>query len=286
MEQASGPVVTSSSDPYLIIQTESETRHLPLVGTDFWTIGRSQDNSIVLLDWQVSRRHAVLSRNKTGDFCLLDLNSRNGSFVNKNRINSPITLRNGDRLIMGQIKLELRAPSETLLVESSGSSKTVLMTQLSKTQGKLWQAALVSQGISVTWEPSTANLTQVINHIEESGQKLPDLLLLDIRALKPSPYAFCRWFRKHYPDLKIVLTSATVSPARRQWVMDQGAIDLLPGFQAENLLADITAVVEQIKRILEVLDWQVLEQQDLLPALASISHRENLPETPASRKEQ
>lgn len=254
MEQAFEPVVTSSPNPLLIIQTESQTRRLPLVGTDFWTIGRSQDNLIVLPDRQVSRRHAVLSRNQTGDFCLLDLDSRNGSFVNEQRISFPIILRNGDHLAMGQTKLKLHAPSETLLTQLSSYTKTILMTQSTKTQGELWHTALTSRGISVSWEPSTTNLTQAVNHIEESGQKLPDLLLLDIRTLKPSPYVFCRWLRKHYPDLKIVLTSATVSPARRQWVIDQGAVDLLPGFQAENSLTDIVAAAEYIKSILQDLD--------------------------------
>jgi len=48
---------------------------------------------------------------ETGEFYLIDLGSRNGSFVNDRRVSVPVTLHNGDRLTFGQTELEFYCPS-------------------------------------------------------------------------------------------------------------------------------------------------------------------------------
>lgn len=48
---------------------------------------------------------------ENGDFYLIDLGSRNGSFVNGRRVSVPVTLRNSDRLTFGQTELEFYCPS-------------------------------------------------------------------------------------------------------------------------------------------------------------------------------
>ncbi len=47
----------------------------------------------------------------TGDFYLIDLGSRNGSFVNGRRVSIPVILRNGDSLTFGQTELEFHCPT-------------------------------------------------------------------------------------------------------------------------------------------------------------------------------
>jgi adenylate cyclase len=48
---------------------------------------------------------------ETGEFYLIDLGSRNGSFVNGRRVSIPVTLHNGDRLTFGQTELEFYCPT-------------------------------------------------------------------------------------------------------------------------------------------------------------------------------
>ena len=50
------------------------------------TIGRAEDNDVVLSDMLVSRRHAELRPSADGSFQLVDLGSDNGTFVNGRRI--------------------------------------------------------------------------------------------------------------------------------------------------------------------------------------------------------
>jgi adenylate cyclase len=61
----------------------------------------------------------MLQRMETGEFYLIDLGSRNGSFVNGRRVSVPVTLHNGDRLTFGQTELEFYCPVTDPLTDSS-----------------------------------------------------------------------------------------------------------------------------------------------------------------------
>jgi adenylate cyclase len=125
------PVVTLRSTPYLLLPTDTGNRYLPLVGSNCWTVGRSDDNNFVLSDRWISRNHAMLQCTETGDFYLIDLGSRNGSFVNGRRVSIPVTLRNGDRLTFGQTDLEFHCPATTREEElSQGKDKETLTSTL------------------------------------------------------------------------------------------------------------------------------------------------------------
>jgi adenylate cyclase len=100
-----------TSVPYLLLKTESGNRYLPLVGSHCWTVGRSDDNNFVIPDRWISRNHAMLQCMETGEFYLIDLGSRNGSFVNGRRVSVPVTLRNGDHLTFGQTELDFFTPT-------------------------------------------------------------------------------------------------------------------------------------------------------------------------------
>lgn len=103
-------MVTTQPTPHLLLRTDSGYRRLLLTGNNCWTIGRSEDNNFVLPDRWISRNHAMLQFMETGEFYLIDLGSRNGSFVNGRRVSIPVTLHNGDRLTFGQTELEFYCP--------------------------------------------------------------------------------------------------------------------------------------------------------------------------------
>lgn len=86
--------------------SEDTVCYFPLTGGNCWTIGRSEDNSIVLSDRWMSRNHAMIQRMGQGEFYLIDLGSRNGTFVNGRRVSIPVALHNGDRITFGQTELD------------------------------------------------------------------------------------------------------------------------------------------------------------------------------------
>jgi len=68
-----------------------------------FTIGRETTNDLVVPDWITSRQHCIIRRESDG-FCIEDLNSHNGTFLN----GLPITkqcLKNGDRIYVGTTRL-------------------------------------------------------------------------------------------------------------------------------------------------------------------------------------
>lgn len=72
------------------------------------TIGKGTENAITLTDDPtVSRLHAVIERFDTG-WCVRDLGSSNGTFVNGERIWTTHQLRNGDEVRVGRTRLLYR----------------------------------------------------------------------------------------------------------------------------------------------------------------------------------
>lgn len=61
------------------------------------TIGRWEDNDIVVDDRWVSRHHAQIQR-MGEQYSIQDLDSKNGTFVNGRRITGPVTLTDGDEV--------------------------------------------------------------------------------------------------------------------------------------------------------------------------------------------
>ena len=62
-------------------------------------------------DAEISRRHAYVSRGSDGRLTIEDLGSANGTFVNGERIDAPVTLEAGDIVRVGKTVLEVTDPS-------------------------------------------------------------------------------------------------------------------------------------------------------------------------------
>ncbi len=69
-------------------------------------IGRSNANDLVIVDKQVSRRHALIDC-ISGIFVIEDLNSKNGILVNRKR-RSRALLRSGDTITLGQLDISFQ----------------------------------------------------------------------------------------------------------------------------------------------------------------------------------
>jgi hypothetical protein len=77
-----------------------EGRTCPLAGRGPWTVGRSEENDIVISDPNVSRRHARILRSDSG-FVVEDLGSTNGTLLDGAPIDRE-RIEDGDELTFGQ----------------------------------------------------------------------------------------------------------------------------------------------------------------------------------------
>ncbi|GHB01235.1 MULTISPECIES: FHA domain-containing protein [Streptomyces] len=75
-----------------------------LLDGDLTTAGRHPQSDIFLDDVTVSRRHVEFHRNADGSFTVGDVGSLNGTYVNRERIDS-VALSNGDEVQIGKYRL-------------------------------------------------------------------------------------------------------------------------------------------------------------------------------------
>ncbi|HEY2017693.1 MAG TPA: FHA domain-containing protein, partial [Bryobacteraceae bacterium] len=111
-----------STNAYLIL--ESVGRRYPLVNGQSWAIGRGDGCAVMLDSRSVSRLHALIQRRDAGDLCLVDLGSRNGSFVNNHRVSVPVVLNDKDSLIFGDQQLVFRNPAHSSLAVAAPTTDT------------------------------------------------------------------------------------------------------------------------------------------------------------------
>ncbi len=104
--------------PFLKFE-DGDGREIPLSSGNVWKIGRTEQNAIVLPDDMVSRNHAVIQELGDGEFYLIDMGSRNGSFVNGRRLTAPVALHDGDRLSFGEARMCFHNPAQVTAADAA-----------------------------------------------------------------------------------------------------------------------------------------------------------------------
>lgn len=94
---------TGSANVQLVVEGGAQSGMLFAIDKPFVTVGRANDNDIVLNDEMVSKHHAriIIQGN---NYLIEDLGSSNGTTVNGQQVKSHI-LSNGDKLYLGQTNL-------------------------------------------------------------------------------------------------------------------------------------------------------------------------------------
>jgi hypothetical protein len=99
------PSQTNQRQVYLVRIDPSGETIIPIVGEQI-SIGRSEENAVIIEDPNVSRQHALVEK-RDGRFIIRDLESTNGTFVDGSRIEKQV-LHNGDTITIGTTKLQFR----------------------------------------------------------------------------------------------------------------------------------------------------------------------------------
>jgi pSer/pThr/pTyr-binding forkhead associated (FHA) protein len=87
----------------LVVKRGSNAGSRFILGGGVTTIGRHPQSDIFLDDVTVSRRHAEITE-RDGHFTVTDAGSLNGTYLNRERIESA-EMRNGDELQIGKFRL-------------------------------------------------------------------------------------------------------------------------------------------------------------------------------------
>ena len=109
------------------------------------TIGRGEDNTVVLEDPTVSRHHAVLYVERNG-FTVQDLGSSNGTFVNGERLGAGrVRINSGDNVRFGNQSFTLTAaPIAERGAQGGRENDGISATEKKEKSGKVAKAFLIS----------------------------------------------------------------------------------------------------------------------------------------------
>ena len=115
----------STSHTLRLVQGSEPGKRFSLT-VDRSIIGRSTDCEIALDVAAVSRRHAAIVRDGEG-FAVEDLGSRNGTYVNGQRIGAVTRLSGGDKITVCDQEFEYEAPAAPALLGGSTTDQSTLV---------------------------------------------------------------------------------------------------------------------------------------------------------------
>jgi hypothetical protein len=96
----------------LIERSGDRVGRVHLLRQEVVSIGRGEDNTIVVPEEHVSRHHAQVAWDRT-QYIVRDLDSKNGTLLNGERLNGPSPLRHGDVITVPGLKLVFDAADDT-----------------------------------------------------------------------------------------------------------------------------------------------------------------------------
>ncbi len=113
--------IDSTEAPRLVVlNTDFAGREFVCNRTEM-KIGRTDDNDIALDHRSLSRTHCKVVREETGEWRVVDMQSANGLMVNGESY-AQVTLRPGDVIELGHVKLKFVGPGEQVNIPPSTSS--------------------------------------------------------------------------------------------------------------------------------------------------------------------
>ncbi len=151
---------------YIVVHTpDHEPRRIPLTKGKL-TIGRASSNDLILEDSSASRSHAELTMDETETVFITDLNSTNGTYVNRQRINGTLALKPGDLIRVGQVVVQLTR-QETNQEQKAKSShmftRELLLEALDQHSILLYEVAR-RLNLTTTPEAMSAELEQLVKN--------------------------------------------------------------------------------------------------------------------------
>ena len=147
------------------------------------TIGRHPGSDVVVKDKTVGRYHAQIIQHDDGHFSLLDMNSKNGTFINGKRVNGEVRLNPGDVVQVGRATLPwLECVSRPIRQQKGNKEQTILWTTLGSIVGVLATILFVVLLLGSEWNlhrynTNNINTQALVSFSEDVSPRRARLLL-------------------------------------------------------------------------------------------------------------
>lgn len=117
-KNTTGNPLSCASATITILAGPNKGQYFKLSPTKTVTLGRGSDSDVQILDKGLSRCHANLFY-KNGIVHVEDLQSTNGTYVNKKKHEDPVKLKHGDKIFLGSGTLLILVIKDSLLQNNS-----------------------------------------------------------------------------------------------------------------------------------------------------------------------
>lgn len=202
------------------------------------TIGRSSANDLPIADKMLSRQHARIVKDSDGGLTVEDLGSRNGTFLNGERLVSLQPLRSGDRITVGGVTLKVESESTTRVrIDEAAGIEDPLDNTILKAS-----AELLRQPTETDPKLPAEQLSKLIDSLRVVNE-LTMALLRDISVDELLKFLMDKVFETLMPDRAVVLLRSTASGE-----LIPAVVRVAEGISAEDIRLSktlIAAVVEK-----------------------------------------
>ena len=123
-EVVATPMQLNSPSFTIVISEKGGAERRELFSVAELSVGRVQGNDLLLPKGNVSKQHAKLFF-RDGRFIVTDLNSTNGTYVNRRRIQQATVISDGDRIYIGDFVLRIESNEELALAGRTGEQAAV-----------------------------------------------------------------------------------------------------------------------------------------------------------------
>lgn len=257
----------------LMSQAKCDTTEFPL-REDSYTVGRKPENDLRIQECCVSAYHAKVNRTPDGGYEVKDLDSSNGTYLNRKRVSSPVKIKPGDHLKFGIIKMSVEehvaeAPTGKVSPSSNDSPLKILSLKdrFTKAKHRKEQAPLLSDEIVEEGE---------IIHLDE--EPLAEGPMRDLSekvdkltAAKDLAEGEAGRLREELSRLREQLSEKNADNEKRLSVF---ITELESSLAAEKLLNDdVKAKNEQFRRKIKVLTLDLGNSEEEVTRLKAINAR-------------
>src|SRR5215813_1623683 len=201
------------------------------------TIGRSSMNDLPISDKMLSRQHSRIVRTNDGGFTVEDLGSRNGTFLNGERLTTVQVLKPGDRITVGGVTLKVESESTTR-VRIEGGGEDPLDNTILKASAELLRAHATETDPRLPAE-QLGKLIESLRVVNE----LTVELLRDISVDELLGFLMDKVFETLKPDRGLVLLKS-----RATGELAPAVVRVAEGISAEDIRLSKTLVAAVVEK--------------------------------------
>jgi len=201
------------------------------------TIGRSSINDLPISDKMLSRQHARIVKDDNAGLLVEDLGSRNGTFLNGERLAAPQPLKAGDRITLGGVTLKLESESTTRVRIEAGGADALDNTIL-KASAEL----LRSQHQETDPRLPAEQLSKLIESLRVVNE-LTIELLRDVSVDELMKFLMDKVFETLMPDRGVVLLRSRVTNE-----LIPAVVRVAEGMSADDIRLSKTLVAQVVEK--------------------------------------